>query len=1031
MEIYKRLKKIMAPPLIKKDPSLNYQAEMINAFLMVLALFQASALIVPIYSSDYSKNLLAAATLLLVCIIFKIFIHKAPKFIRPVGILVVSICFLVQAITTWMNGGLRTAAFYSYILTIIWSGLIFSWTGALGTTIACSLFGLFIVWADANFLLPVRYIMPPIPLITTATIIFVIAALPLALVVKNLKKSLFQANQEIQERQRIEKALRDIEKQYRIITDNIRDTVWMMDFNLKLTYTSPHIEKLRGFSLEELWQMPIQQHLSPASWEIVKKNIPQVLDPEKLIQPDYDPLIKLELEYMRKDGASVWTETIVTIYRDEQGNPVGLLCVGRDINERKRAEELLNWETKFNSDMADLTSALLPLISIEECSQIILDYAKRLTDSPTGFAGYIEPAETQNIGLNQIPSYTAEHPAFKQTPQRLAALSEFWKHLLDRKTSLLTNTPEQDLKLSALPENHQTITRLIFAPAMVGEVLLGLITVNNAQNDYDSRDLMIIERLAAIYAITLQRIHAKNKLELSEQRLRGIIDSLHDLLFVFDKEGRFIDYHVPGELYFVTPEQFMGKHHAEVMPPEVNTLFTTAFQKIQEGGIAEYEYPLTTEMGINWYAAKLTPLQLDGKFSGAVSMIRDITAYKLTEETLARRVEERTTDLSLANLQLAKALRARNDFLATMSHELRTPLTGILGLTEGMHKGVYGSLTEKQNGILINIQESGRHLLSLINDILDLSRIEAGKIEFRQEPVVLKDICRAALRLVEQAAHKKRLKIHHQFDDGIGIILADDRRLKQILVNLLDNAVKFTQLNGSVGLEVTGDPANQQLIITVWDTGIGIAPENISRLFEPFVQLDDRLSREYNGTGLGLSLVHKLTILQEGKVEVQSEPNKGSRFTITLPWKQLQSSGSRLPMTEIIHPTLDLTNPIKILVAEDNQVSLELLTDFLCSKGYQVYQATNGQEALEQTLLLRPDLIIMDIQMPVMDGLEVIRRLRQDQNLPQIPIIALTALAMLGDQKRCLEAGANVYMSKPFGLVELQEIVFSQLSSQQ
>ncbi|MEW5959384.1 MAG: GAF domain-containing protein, partial [Chloroflexota bacterium] len=245
---------------------------------------------------------------------------------------------------------------------------------------------------------------------------------------------------------------------------------------------------------------------------------------------------------------------------------------------------------------------------------------------------------------------------------------------------------------------------------------------------------------------------------------------------------------------------------------------------------------------------------------------------------LARRVAERTADLSAANAELARAARLKDEFLASMSHELRTPLTAILGLADVLKLEVYGPLTEKQIKSMNSIEESGRHLLDLINDILDLSKIEAGKLELDLAPLSIQAVCQSSLQFIKQSATKKQLGIFSTYDESVTTLVADERRLKQILVNLLSNAVKFTPDGGQIGLEVRDAPDRQMVNFVVWDTGIGIAQDDIRHLFQPFVQLDSRLARQYTGTGLGLALVRRMVEMHAGGISVESEVNRGTRF---------------------------------------------------------------------------------------------------------------------------------------------------------
>jgi signal transduction histidine kinase/ActR/RegA family two-component response regulator len=400
-------------------------------------------------------------------------------------------------------------------------------------------------------------------------------------------------------------------------------------------------------------------------------------------------------------------------------------------------------------------------------------------------------------------------------------------------------------------------------------------------------------------------------------------------------------------------------------------------------------------------------------------------ALQAERALLADRVMERTADLSAANAELARAGRLKDEFLASMSHELRTPLNAVLGIAEALQEGVYGPLNENQGHSLRSIEESGRHLLNLINDILDLSKIEAGKLVLERTVVSVQEVCQASLRFVWQEAHKKQLQVATEIDPSVMAVWADERRLKQILVNLLSNAVKFTAVGGHIGLEVQGNPAQKTVHFVVWDEGIGIAPENIKNLFRPFVQLDSRLSREYSGTGLGLSLVYRMTELHGGSVALTSEVGQGSRFTVSLPWDPEDSFGRKATMATLTTAVPHAAAGKVILLAEDNEIFIETVGDYLTAKGYRLMVARNGREAIEQAVVMLPDLILMDIQMPEMDGLQAMTRLRAETATAVTPIVALTALAMPGDQERCLAAGANAYLSKPLSLKQLIEVIES------
>ena len=294
-------------------------------------------------------------------------------------------------------------------------------------------------------------------------------------------------------------------------------------------------------------------------------------------------------------------------------------------------------------------------------------------------------------------------------------------------------------------------------------------------------------------------------------------------------------------------------------------------------------------------------LDAAGEVIGFRGTDRDITDRSASKRLwrrsgLFRRGEWRNGRLSWRRpmLELGKVAKHKDDFLASMSHELRTPLNAILGLSESLQEQVYGQLNQKQLRSLRSIEESGLHLLSLLNDILDLSKVEAGKIQLQMDTVCISSVCQASIRLIREIAQKK-LKLSLTVDERVRSVQADERRLKQILVNLLGNEGNSLKQAGRIGLDVVRDESQDTVRFAVWDTGIGITPENLPRLFQPFVQLDSRLSRQYTGTGLGLALVRRMVEMHGGRVTVDSTPGKGSRFTISLPLKDENGAVRVLP----------------------------------------------------------------------------------------------------------------------------------------
>jgi CheY-like chemotaxis protein/anti-sigma regulatory factor (Ser/Thr protein kinase) len=358
-----------------------------------------------------------------------------------------------------------------------------------------------------------------------------------------------------------------------------------------------------------------------------------------------------------------------------------------------------------------------------------------------------------------------------------------------------------------------------------------------------------------------------------------------------------------------------------------------------------------------------------------------------------------------------------------MSHELRTPLNSILSRTEALTEGIYDPLSERQLRTVAVIARSGQHLLELINDVLDLSRIEAGKLTPALAAVDAPAACRASLELVAGQARARGLHVSLEVDPAVRTVQADERQLKQVLVNLLSNAVKFTPNDGRIGLELRGDDDAGRALFIVWDSGIGIAPADLERLFQPFTQLDSGLNRQYEGAGLGLALVRRLVDLHHGGVSVASTPGQGSRFTVWLPWTPEAAAPASEVADATAGPVGPAARPAALLLAEDNPATQQAYSAYLSALGYAIHTAASGAETIAQARRLRPDLIVMDVQLPGMDGLEAMRFLRADPALASVPIIAVTALAMPGDRERCLAAGATEYLTKPISLKFLSQTI--------
>ncbi|MDD1413354.1 ATP-binding protein [Dolichospermum sp. ST_con] len=412
--------------------------------------------------------------------------------------------------------------------------------------------------------------------------------------------------------------------------------------------------------------------------------------------------------------------------------------------------------------------------------------------------------------------------------------------------------------------------------------------------------------------------------------------------------------------------------------------------------------------------------------------------------------------LRQSNDELAQATKLKDQFIANMNHELRTPLNAILGMSEGLQEEVFGKLGPLQKRAINTIESSGKHLLELINDILDLSKIEAGKLKLQLVAVSCSSLCDSSLIFVQQLSLQKNIEISVKVAANLPEIIVDERRFRQILINLLNNAVKFTHNGGKIQLVVeqveenkeqeqeeedrkqgeiiTNYPSasSQWIRFSVIDNGIGIAEANLDKLFQPFMQIDSSLNRQHNGTGLGLSLVRQLVELHGGKITVTSEIDHGSCFQIDIPYREKpkirnyilpNATHNQEASASITVNYIHKNSSAIIFFSNDTKANIITISNYLEARGYRIILAQNDEECVNMTKAENPNLILIDIPVSKIDGIETIKLLRTDKQIQQIPIIALHSLTMSNNesdeqsyQKQCINMGVNEYFTKPVKL---------------
>ena len=520
----------------------------------------------------------------------------------------------------------------------------------------------------------------------------------------------------------------------------------------------------------------------------------------------------------------------------------------------------------------------------------------------------------------------------------------------------------------------------------------------------------------SIVAVTdlTERKRFEDELKKSEAKNRALLDAIPDAIFLLDKEGNFLDYRAPNSSILYAPaELFMGKNIHSIMPQDlVELTMNNLGLARQSGKMQVFEYQLPANGEIKHFEARINLCE-GGDF---LALVRDVTERKRSDEMLWKAKEEAEA-----------AAKAKSEFLANMSHEIRTPLNAVIGLTGLL---LDTDLTHEQRNYLEIVRDSGDSLLSVINNILDFSKIDGGMMELEHSPFDLRRCIESTMDLMVTRAAEKGLVLKVVLDDQLPTMLVGDAsRLRQVLANLLSNAVKFTD-KGFVEVSVRGNaiPEGFELRFDVLDTGIGMPQDKLDRLFMPFSQIDSSITRRYGGTGLGLAISKRLVEMMGGRIWAKSDLGVGSTFSFAVKVKLpcMQSVQHKVKdLIPVIKPPIEghfqQARPLSILLAEDNAVNQMVLLQMLRKIGYQADLASNGFDVLAALDRQAYDVILMDIQMPDMDGFEATRRILARFPKKKRPrIIALTAHALNGDRERCLEAGMDSYLSKPVKIEDLQ-----------
>ena len=715
-----------------------------------------------------------------------------------------------------------------------------------------------------------------------------------------------------------------------------------------------------------------------------------------------------ELTYIRKDGTRLPAVVSVTALRDAQEQIIGYLLIGTDNTARKHAED-----------------ALLKAGALQSAIFNSANFSSIATDAK----GVIQ---IFNVGAERMLGYAAADVVNQITPAAISDPQEVISRARALSAELGTTiTPgfealvfkasrgiEDIYELTYIRKDGSRFPAVVSVTALrdahgaiIGYLLIG--TDNTARKQVEDERMKLDQRLRDQHFYT-----------------RSLIESNIDALMTTDPRGIITDVNKQTEA-------LTGCTRDELIGAPFKNYFTDAARAeaginrvLSEGKVTNYELTARARDG------KLTVVSYnattfhdrDRLLQGVFAAARDMTELKQFEQTLQQK-----------NVELEDASRMKSEFLANMSHELRTPLNAIIGFSEVLRDGLVGAMTDQQRSFTGDILRSGQHLLSLINDILDLSKVEAGKMLLDLEPVEVSSLFVNSLTIVREKAATRRIKLALEAGEHLGSILVDGRKVKQIVYNLLSNAVKFTADGGTVTLKTGRVPRElvgavhewparsfplpdsqfaEFLEISVVDSGIGISQDDLEHLFKPFSQIDSGLARKFEGTGLGLAMVKLLADLHGGSVAVESAVGEGSRFTVWLPLRQPERRARIQTEVEATVAVAAATGVRTAMIVDDDMKSAELIRVQLEAEGFTVLHAASAEAALILAVQQPLALITLDIALPNMDGWEFLGRVKQVPSLKYVPVVIISIVA---DFSKGFALGAAAVMQKPVTRKELYQ----------
>jgi PAS domain S-box-containing protein len=853
---------------------------------------------------------------------------------------------------------------------------------------------------------------------------------------------------DITDRAQAEAALRASEASYRAIFDSSNDAVFIHDVETGaiLDVNRKACDQL-GYSAEEFRQLGVAALIVEGS-----ESTPEAALARMHAAANGEPQL-FEWLNRSRSGQLIWNE--VNLQRAKIDGVDRLIATTRDITERKREEEKLRERAdsvvRFQTILMDLTKS--DLSDLDAALHGVTENDARTLDVERVSVWFFNEQKTEIVCRDLYEMTPARHSSGARL--EAANFPNYFAALATQRT-IAAGDAANHSATSEFRDNYLKplgIVSMLDVPIWRHGRMIGVICHEHIGEvrSWGTEELDFAASIADFVALALEaseRRQAEEALRVSEARFRTIFERSPDALAFFDTEtGTFADCNEAAlRLLRCTKGHLVGKQAWELAPPiqpdgrSSKDVALEIIQVVARNGSARFEWQHGRGDGTNFPAEISVTVVEFAERPMWVAVIRDVTARKEAEAEVARvhasleqRVKERTAELGRANeilraqhVEVERANRAKSEFLSRMSHELRTPMNSILGFGQVLARKVTASDQEKYVRHILN---AGRHLLELINEVLDISRIEADQLRLSSEPVALAGVIQESINLVQHLAAE------HEIETGTSpaaadiFVMADRQRLTQVLVNLLSNGVKYNRRGGRV--TVTGATAGDRAQIAVTDTGRGIPVELLDRLFNPFDRLGAEDS-EIEGTGLGLALSKRLVEHMGGTVRVSSEVNVGTEFVIELPLAKNPQEGLRTRQAGGADSTTALADGPRYtaLYIEDNAANLSLVETILAEvPSMRLVAETRGEAGIARALELRPDLIFLDMHLPDVPGDQVLRRLKSDPRTQPIPIIVVSADATASHIKAVLADGARHYLTKPLDVDRFLSVVSATLQT--